>query len=145
MTNQPSSENEVTQPEPGDSTDGPCAGKFLKSKREEINMTQQEVATKLNLNIDYIVAIESDDYEKISGKSYIYGYIRSYAKLLKLSESEILELCKDEGRQKSNIVPDYMERKTAFTSESFLSKYWLYLFIVITSLLLATWWLIRNM
>ena len=144
MTENTSSESEVKQQQADDKSGELCAGNVLKLKREEMNMTQQEVASKLNLNVDYICAIELNDFDKISGKSYIYGYIRSYARLLKLPEQTITELCRGEGAETSNIVPDYMERKIAFSSETFFSKYWFYLFILITSLLLVTWWLIRN-
>ena len=120
------------------------AGDVLRAKRENMSMSQQEVASKLNLNVKYISAIESGEHSEISGDSYVSGYIRSYAKLLKFSEQEIQELCNKLAQQESNIVPDYMERKVAFSSESFLAKSWLLWFIVITSLLLATWCFIRQ-
>lgn len=119
-------------------------GKVLKNQREKSNMTQEEVASKMHLNVDYIIAIESDDYTKISGESYVNGYIRSYAKLLKLPEQEVVTLSKDAEHQQTNLVPNYMERKIAFTDDSMSAKTWVLLFVAITGLLFLTWWFIRQ-
>ena len=120
-----------------------CAGGILKKHREDLKMTQQEVASKLNLNIEYIAAIELGEYSKISSGSYVYGYIRSYAKLLNLTEQEIESLCESESGREASIVPDYMERKIAFSDESFVTKSWFLFFVVITMLLFVTWWFVR--
>jgi cytoskeleton protein RodZ len=66
-------------------------GKRLQAQREEIRMTRDEVAHNLHLDVRLITALEEDDYEKLPAPSYICGYLRSYARLLKLPENEIVE------------------------------------------------------
>ena len=66
-------------------------GKRLQAQREDKRMTRDEVANHLHLDVRLIAALEEDDYEKLPAPSYICGYLRSYARLLKLPENEIVE------------------------------------------------------
>lgn len=60
------------------------AGTTLRNTREEWGLTVEEVADNLNLGVEAIEAIESDDYSSLPGTTFVKGYIRSYAKLLQL-------------------------------------------------------------
>ncbi len=119
-------------------------GGTLKSKRKELNMTQDEVASKLNLDVSYIVAIEDDDFSKISSMSYVNGYIRSYARLLKIPEQQIIEMCQQKDDKESNLLPNYMDQRQPLSDSSRQNIHWLILLIIVTGLLLASWWFIRQ-
>ncbi len=67
------------------------AGKILSEKRHEWDMSIQEVASSLNLGVDSIEALEADDYDKLPGTTFVKGYIRSYAKLLKLDVEGLMD------------------------------------------------------
>ena len=143
MTNEQSAENETTH-DTDDCSKDICFGLKLKNQRELLNMTQAEAASKLNLDVSYIDAIEMEDFTKMSSTSYVYGYIRSYAKLLKFPEQEILDMYKQDISDEHQLLPDYLGHKTSLNSSSTPNKGWALLIVIIVSLLLATWWFIRQ-
>jgi cytoskeletal protein RodZ len=68
------------------------AGALLKAQRIRRGLSEQWVADKLHITMHYVRAIESDNYEKLPGKVFAKGYIRSYALLLELDVDEIVKL-----------------------------------------------------
>ncbi len=120
-----------------------AVGGILKSQRKTLNMTQREVASKLNLDVSYIAAIEEDDFSQITSMSYVNGYIRSYARLLKIPEQQILEMCQQKS-DKESLVPDYMDQRQPLSESSRQNLSWAMLFIVITGLLVTGWWFISK-
>lgn len=69
----------------------PGPGERLKKCRESMKLARVDVATRLNLRISIIEAIEKDDYKYIPKSVFARGYLRSYAKLLNLPPSEIID------------------------------------------------------
>ena len=66
-------------------------GKRLATARAELGWTAEDIADSLNLSLSTIRAIENDEYAKLPGHTFTVGYIRSYAKLLKLEEASLLQ------------------------------------------------------
>lgn len=130
--------------ESNDSSEVYTFGLKLKNQRELLKMTQAEAATKLNLDISYIEAIEAEDFSNISSTSYVFGYIRSYSKLLKLPEQEILDMYKGVETDEHQLLPDYMEKKTIYTDAADKNRMWSLMFVVVIALMVATWWFIRQ-
>ena len=119
-------------------------GSVLIKQRESLNMTQADAASKLNLDVSYIIAIEEEDFSSISSKSYIFGYIRSYSKLLKLPEQEILDMYKHGDDDVHRLLPDYMEQKSIYSSTTTQGRAWGLMFVVVIGLMAATWWFISQ-
>ena len=67
-----------------------CGG-LLAAERVKQELTANEVAAQLNLSVTQIKAIELDQSESLPEPTYVRGYIRSYAKLLKLDPEEVLK------------------------------------------------------
>lgn len=65
-------------------------GARLAAFREERGWTVEQVASQLNLAPRQIVAIESDDYPSLPGMAIVRGFIRAYAKLLKVDAAPLL-------------------------------------------------------
>ncbi|CAG9000743.1 MAG: Cytoskeleton protein RodZ [Candidatus Celerinatantimonas neptuna] len=65
-------------------------GQELKEAREAAGLSAQDVAARLNLRLQVIHDIESDNVEQHISDLFYKGYVRSYAKLLNISESQIL-------------------------------------------------------
>ncbi len=57
-------------------------GKTLKALRESNNITLNDIASKLRLDVRFISAIEEDNFDSLPDPIYVRGYIRSYSKLL---------------------------------------------------------------
>ncbi|MEE2000989.1 DUF4115 domain-containing protein [Alkalimonas sp. MEB108] len=66
------------------------AGSLLKAAREQKQWSQKEVASQLNLRLSLIESMETDQYEASILPTFIRGYLRSYARLLKISEQQVL-------------------------------------------------------
>ncbi len=78
---------DLTEPVPQPAT---SPGQALANRREDWGLTTQDVAANLNLGVDTIEAIEADDYSRLPGSTFVKGYIRSYARLLKLDAEDLL-------------------------------------------------------
>ena len=66
-------------------------GQQLMLAREKAGMTLDEAARALNLKQEMVEAIEDSDMDKLPPVTFVQGYIRSYARLLGLSEDKILD------------------------------------------------------
>ncbi len=70
----------------------PSPGILLARRRQEFGWSTREVASALRLSERQIVAIEQDDYDQLPGKTYVMGYWKSYAQLLKLPLEESIQV-----------------------------------------------------
>ena len=64
-------------------------GGILRDARTAAGLSVTQVANKLNLTAQAIEALETNQYERLPGLTFARGYIRSYAKLLGLDDSEL--------------------------------------------------------
>ena len=65
-------------------------GVTLKKAREVRRLDLETVADQLNLSPMVLLALEDDDYERLPGPTFVRGYIRCYARLLKLSGDDLV-------------------------------------------------------
>lgn len=66
-------------------------GALLKTTREQRGLTQSDVASQLNLKVVIIEKLEAEQWDTSMATTFVKGYLRAYARLLKLSEREILQ------------------------------------------------------
>ncbi len=59
-------------------------GAALAAAREALNLSVAEVARQLKLSVSQIEALEAGAYEKLPGPVFVRGFIRNYARLLRL-------------------------------------------------------------
>lgn len=82
----------------------PTPGMQLAMRRQEWNWTVEQVASQLNLAPRQILAMEADDYGALPGMAVARGFIRSYAKLLKLDSGPMLaQIAKAPGSMEQSI------------------------------------------
>ncbi len=74
-------------------------GNVLKAERETQGLSLSEVCKSLRLSVNQIQAIEEDDFANLPKQSIVRGFIRNYARLLKMDAEPILKAFQ-------NIVPD---------------------------------------
>ena len=67
-----------------------CGG-ALRYARETQGLSVQDVASKLRLGPKQIEAIEADQFEKLPEPTIVRGFIRNYAKLLKINAEPLLD------------------------------------------------------
>jgi cytoskeleton protein RodZ len=66
-------------------------GAVLRATREEQSLTIQEIATRLRLSVKQIEALEADHFVSLPEPTIVRGFIRNYAKQLKISSEPLLE------------------------------------------------------
>jgi cytoskeleton protein RodZ len=67
-----------------------CGG-ALRQAREAQGLSVQDVASKLRLSPKQIEAIEADHFAKLPEPTIVRGFIRNYAKLLKINSEPLLD------------------------------------------------------
>ena len=67
-------------------------GSILKSEREKQNISIEEISHRLKLSVDYLKAVEADNYQSIPAEIFVKAYIRFYAEALGLDSASILDL-----------------------------------------------------
>lgn len=67
-----------------------CGG-ALNQARQVQGLSVQDVASKLRLSPKQIEAIEADDFAKLPESTIVRGFIRNYAKLLKINAEPLLD------------------------------------------------------
>jgi cytoskeleton protein RodZ len=71
-------------------------GQRLKSLREEKGVSLEEVVLATKIKLSSLRAIEEGDQSKLPSKTFIRGFVQSYAKYLEADEDEIMELFQNE-------------------------------------------------
>ncbi len=66
-------------------------GAILRQSREAKGLTTAQVAKQLNLKVSVIEQIEAEQWDPAVSMTFMRGYLRAYARLMKLSEREILQ------------------------------------------------------
>lgn len=87
-------------------------GELLRSQRETLELSVQQVADTLNLTMHFIRSLESDSYEKLPGDVFVRGYIRSYARLLRLDPDQLIEVYDAFGDKKQARKQEAIKRYT---------------------------------
>lgn len=65
-------------------------GELLKKEREKQKIAIEDVAITTRINLKILVAIESGDLKSLPAPPFIRGFVKSYAKFLKIDEEMVL-------------------------------------------------------
>lgn len=65
-------------------------GERLREARNKRKLDLEAAAEQLNLSVSVISALEEDDYQALPSSTFIKGYIRSYARMLRLPSDELV-------------------------------------------------------
>ena len=70
--------------------DGVTASMMLCAAREDLGLSQKEVADQLYLTTTFIKHIDEGAFDKFPKPAFIKGYLRSYARTVELSGDEVV-------------------------------------------------------
>jgi len=126
-------------------------GARLAAYRQERGWTIEQVAGQLNLAPRQVIAIESDDYPSLPGMPIVRGFIRAYAKLLKVDVAPLLATLGGEtvlvhkpiAPDKSLSTPFSETRLPTMTGKSRLSSRWV-IALLLVLLLAAIIWAVQH-
>lgn len=122
-------------------------GAQLAAYRKERGWTVEQVANHLNLALRQVVAIESDDYASLPGMPIVRGFVRAYAKLLKVDAAPLLTLLGGETvlaqeplvPRKTLSTPFSEARLPSMTERPSLSSKWVIGLLLLVLLGVALW------
>jgi cytoskeleton protein RodZ len=83
-------------------------GKILRDAREELGLTQEEVAKELYMTLTKVRYIESDQFNRLHSDTFIRGYLRAYGQLVKADLDQLLAIYDDQAKRlglKEEFVP----------------------------------------
>lgn len=102
--------------EPGGRTEADNSpGRRLAAYREERGWTIEQVASQLNLAPRQVVAIENDNYTALPGMPIVRGFIRGYAKLLRVDAAPLLAGLGSENVSAQEPLPSRNTLSTPFS------------------------------
>lgn len=67
-------------------------GELLKAEREKKGLSLHEIGMSLKINPKILKAIEDNDSTQLPAKTFLRGFVRSYAQFLRMDVKEILQL-----------------------------------------------------
>jgi cytoskeleton protein RodZ len=67
------------------------AGALLRAAREVLGLSLDAVAQQLKLSVRQVRALEQGDYSALPGRTFVRGFVRNYARLLKLDPERVLD------------------------------------------------------
>lgn len=116
-------------------------GEILRKARKEKELSQEEMASQLNLKIDIIKFLESDQYERLAAPTYTRGYLRSYARAIDVDPESLIKLFNStqDNTGSPEILPK-VSRHTQASSSDKPVKIVTYLITLSLALLILIWW-----
>ncbi|HEX3015500.1 MAG TPA: RodZ domain-containing protein [Desulfobacteria bacterium] len=79
-------------------------GDTLREAREQKGLTIRDLEEMTKIRTHYLKALEEERFEQLPGKTYVIGFLRSYARALGLNAQEIVDIYKETG-EKSTFKP----------------------------------------
>ncbi|MBI2993927.1 MAG: helix-turn-helix domain-containing protein [Gammaproteobacteria bacterium] len=115
-------------------------GALLKGRRQELKLAVQDIASQMRLDPRIIEALESECYDGLPAPLYVRGYIRGYAKILKLNANALVELYdSDAPSEPPEIIPEVKHPSQTSSSDKPV-KVFTYLVTFTLVILLIAWW-----
>lgn len=71
-------------------------GELLKSEREKRELSLHEIGMALKINPKILTAIEDGDSQNLPAKTFLRGFVKSYAQYLRLDLNEVMQLFQQE-------------------------------------------------
>ncbi len=77
-------------------------GKYLREKREHAGVSLRDIADATRIRLEYLRALEEEDFHKIPGEVYITGYIAEYLRYLNVDPADAVEIYRASKRESAS-------------------------------------------
>jgi cytoskeletal protein RodZ len=116
-------------------------GQILQKNRIDKGISLEQVASQTKIRQDILLALENDNFQKLSSLASIKGLLKSYADFLDLPSEQILAVFRrDFGRkEKKKVIPSSLLNPISQKSFDWSPKKTLIASIIFSFLILATW------
>ncbi len=72
-------------------TETTSIGQTLKHRREELGLSLGDMVERTRIRGSYLEALEEERYDELPGATYISGFLRTYARVLKLDPEPLMQ------------------------------------------------------
>lgn len=110
-------------------------GQCLSAAREEQGISVEDVARSLKIAVRQVEALESDDYTKLPGVTFVKGFIRNYAKLLHIDPEALL--ARLQGAMPSGAFQPIISPNQRIEIATTGSRSWLWLILLVMAIVVA--------
>jgi len=116
-------------------------GKILQETRLGKKITLEQVTAQTKIRQDILLALEADDFQKLSSVASIKGFLKSYAEFLDLSSPQILAFFRRDfsKKEKKKVMPSGLLRPLVRRKLDWMPKRTMILVIVVFFMGLASW------
>ena len=127
---------EIEKEASANSNNTQTSGEILRKKREDMGLSLEAAAEKLNLDPKLIGLLEKNEYENFKFETYLKGYLRAYSKFLNIDGDMILELYKVNNPNKEpEILPDVKPKTQKNSSDKSVK---LFGYVIMLSIVIST-------
>jgi hypothetical protein len=66
-------------------------GQYLREAREVRRIDLRDAAQQTRISINYLAALEKEDFARLPGEVFVKGFLKNYGKFLHLDEAEVMQ------------------------------------------------------
>ncbi len=92
MAPEQEAENPQGEAQAAQDAPAPLPGELLSARRQALNLSIDDVSTRVRLAPRQIIALEANDFDALPGMATVRGFIRSYAKLLGMDPAPLVAM-----------------------------------------------------
>ena len=130
--------NESNDDSPRQGAIGP--GERLQAARIKKGLSVEDVANRMHLSTSILEAIEENNFDEITAPIFVKGYLRAYARIVALSEDEMIQQYIDFYSEEDPPISSTSNMAPELSVADARIKWTTYLVIVVLGVLLAAWW-----
>lgn len=92
-------------------------GSYFRNAREARGVDLRDAAQETRISINYLKAIEDEDFSKLPGEVFVKGFLKNYARFLHLSEDEVVKLYGERSKPQQAAAPSAASAAPATDSQ----------------------------
>ncbi len=118
-------------------------GEILRRTRLHYNQSLPDIERALRIRASQLEALETGNYEKLPGRVYVIGFIRSYSEYLGLNGEKMVHLFKTQAGGRA--VPPAQMNFPVMASDTKMPQFWqVGLSVIAVLIILAVWWTMQS-
>lgn len=80
-------------------------GTYIRHAREARGLDLRDAAQQTRISINYLKAIEDEDFSKLPGEVFVKGFLKNYARFLRLPEDEVVKRYEERNTSQQGAAP----------------------------------------
>lgn len=122
-------------------------GDLLRGAREKAHFTLEDLAESTHIKLEYLVALEDNNFDALPAATFIKAYIRNYARLFELDEKPLFAILRRDYEEsvKGQLIPreflyPQLKKKTLWSPIHLIFLSVMLVFVVFFSYAIWQWY-----